>query len=84
MFLAVSILTEAAIPDPPTSGITTVGSLKIGTAADCAGVVAFSATQASVDVSLIFKRVSNKSTVRIYQRNKYRSFRRILNDSRIN
>ncbi|XP_076479610.1 C1q-like venom protein [Bombus vancouverensis nearcticus] len=49
MFLAVSILTEAAIPDPPTSGITTVGSLKIGTAADCAGVVAFSATQASVD-----------------------------------
>ncbi|KAK9307419.1 hypothetical protein QLX08_002231 [Tetragonisca angustula] len=48
MFLA-SILAEAAIPDPPTSGITTVGSLKLATAADCAGVVAFSATQASVD-----------------------------------
>ena len=54
MFLA-SILAEAAIPDPPTSGITTVGSLKLATAADCAGVVAFSATQASVDVSLIFE-----------------------------
>ncbi|CAD1472462.1 unnamed protein product, partial [Heterotrigona itama] len=49
MFLAASILAEAAIPDPPTSGITTVGSLKLATAADCAGVVAFSATQASVD-----------------------------------
>ncbi|XP_076235598.1 C1q-like venom protein [Calliopsis andreniformis] len=43
------ILAEAAVPDPPTSGITTVGSLKLATAADCSGVVAFSATQASVD-----------------------------------
>lgn len=49
MFLTASILAEAAIPDPPTSGVTTVGSLKLATAADCAGVVAFSATQASVD-----------------------------------
>ncbi|CAK9802122.1 hypothetical protein ANTPLA_LOCUS3088 [Anthophora plagiata] len=49
LLLATIILAEAALPDPPTSGITTVGSLKLATAADCAGVVAFSATQASVD-----------------------------------
>lgn len=53
MFLATAILAEAAIPDPPTSGITTVGSLKLATAADCAGVVAFSATQASVDLAKV-------------------------------
>lgn len=50
LLLAAAILAEAAIPDPPTSGITTVGSLKLATAADCAGVVAFSATEASVDL----------------------------------
>ncbi|KZC05593.1 hypothetical protein WN55_04533, partial [Dufourea novaeangliae] len=45
LILTAAILAEAAVPDPPSSGITTVGSLKLGTAADCAGVVAFSATQ---------------------------------------
>lgn len=55
LLLAAAILAEAAIPDPPTSGITTVGSLKLATAADCAGVVAFSATEASVDVSSSLK-----------------------------
>ncbi|XP_033213628.1 uncharacterized protein LOC117170722 [Belonocnema kinseyi] len=45
---ATVLLTEAAVPDPKTSGITTVGSLKLATAADCAGVVAFSATRGSV------------------------------------
>ncbi|XP_034180689.1 C1q-like venom protein [Osmia lignaria lignaria] len=49
LFLTTAVLAEAAVPDPPNSGITTVGSLKLATAADCAGVVAFSATQASVD-----------------------------------
>ncbi|XP_012145761.1 C1q-like venom protein [Megachile rotundata] len=48
LLLTTAILTEAAVPDPP-EAITTVGSLKLATAADCNGVVAFSATQASVD-----------------------------------
>ncbi|XP_012282924.1 uncharacterized protein LOC105701076 [Orussus abietinus] len=48
LVMTVAILADAAVPDPPTSGITTVGSLKLATAADCAGVVAFSATRATV------------------------------------
>lgn len=52
LILAVVALTDAAVPDPPENpGITTVGSKKLATAADCAGVVAFSATQGSVNVS---------------------------------
>lgn len=47
------ILAEAAVPDPPSPGITTVGSLKLATAADCAGVVAFSATQGSIDLARV-------------------------------
>ncbi|EZA62651.1 Endochitinase, partial [Ooceraea biroi] len=50
LILAAAMLTDAAIPDPPENpGITTIGSKKLGTAADCAGVVAFSATQGSVN-----------------------------------
>jgi len=50
--LAAVALTDAAVPDPPEGpGITTIGSKKLGTAADCAGVVAFSAIQGSVNVS---------------------------------
>lgn len=49
LVLAAALLVEAAVPDPPASGITTVGSLKLATAADCAGVVAFSASQGSVN-----------------------------------
>lgn len=51
LLLAVAAVgvSKAAIPDPPSPGITTVGSLKLATAADCAGVVAFSATRGSVD-----------------------------------
>ncbi|XP_053975166.1 uncharacterized protein LOC128885870 [Hylaeus anthracinus] len=49
LILAAAILAEAAVPNPPNSGITTVGSLKLATAADCAGVVAFSATKGSID-----------------------------------
>ncbi|XP_026670317.1 uncharacterized protein LOC108626017 isoform X2 [Ceratina calcarata] len=49
VLLITSVLAEAVVPDPPSPGITTVGSLKLATAADCAGIVAFSATQASVD-----------------------------------
>lgn len=48
MILAAALRAEAAVPDPPSSGITTVGSLKLATAADCVGVVAFSATEGSV------------------------------------
>lgn len=49
--MAAATLTGAAVPDPPeNSGITTIGSKKLGTAADCAGVVAFSATQGTVNV----------------------------------
>lgn len=55
LLLLAAILAEASVPDPPSSGVTTVGSLKLATAADCAGVVAFSATQASVDVSSFSK-----------------------------
>ncbi|XP_015122445.1 uncharacterized protein LOC107044893 isoform X2 [Diachasma alloeum] len=48
-------LVESAQPDPPASGITTVGSLRIATAEDCAGVVAFSATLGTNnDARLIF------------------------------
>nr|ARK19899.1 venom protein [Ampulex compressa] len=55
LVLAAVVLTEAAVPDPPNTGITTVGSLKLATAADCAGVVAFSASEATTDLSrLIF------------------------------
>ncbi|XP_031837684.1 C1q-like venom protein [Nomia melanderi] len=53
LLLMAAILAEAAVPDPPRPGITTVGSLKLATAADCAGVVAFSATQASVDLARV-------------------------------
>ncbi|XP_029168892.1 uncharacterized protein LOC114938915 isoform X2 [Nylanderia fulva] len=50
LILAVVAFTDAAVPDPPeNSGITTIGSKKLATAADCAGVVAFSATQGSVN-----------------------------------
>ncbi|XP_034934511.1 uncharacterized protein [Chelonus insularis] len=42
--LTTSLLVNAARPDPPSSGITTVGSQKLATAEDCARVVAFSAT----------------------------------------
>ncbi|XP_043471709.1 complement C1q-like protein 4 [Leptopilina heterotoma] len=45
---AVAFLAEAAVSDPKTSGITTVGSKKLATATDCVGVIAFSATQGSV------------------------------------
>lgn len=48
--LTAGLLVESAVPDPPTSGITTVGSLKLATAEDCAGVVAFSASKASNNV----------------------------------
>ncbi|XP_066584227.1 uncharacterized protein [Prorops nasuta] len=48
LVLAAAILSEAAVPDPPSTGITTIGSLKLATAADCSGPVAFSATQGSV------------------------------------
>ncbi|XP_014295436.1 uncharacterized protein LOC106693240 [Microplitis demolitor] len=41
--LTTSLLVNGARPDPPASGITTVGSLKLANAEDCAGVVAFSA-----------------------------------------
>lgn len=41
-------MVQAAVPDPP-SQITTVGSLKLGTAEDCTGVVAFSAIQGTPD-----------------------------------
>ncbi|XP_072763532.1 C1q-like venom protein isoform X2 [Anoplolepis gracilipes] len=51
LILAVVALTDAAIPDPPENPITTVGSKKLATAADCAGVVAFSATQGSVNAA---------------------------------
>lgn len=51
LILAVVALTDAAVPDPPENPITTIGSKKLATAADCAGVVAFSATQGSVNVS---------------------------------
>ena len=52
LILAVVALTDSAIPDPPENpGITTVGSKKLATAADCAGVVAFSAVQGSMNVS---------------------------------
>jgi len=52
LILAAVVLTDAAIPDPPeNSGITTIGSKKLATAADCAGLVAFSAIQGSVNVS---------------------------------
>ncbi|KYN44389.1 putative chitinase 3, partial [Trachymyrmex septentrionalis] len=48
--LAAIVLTDAAVPDPPeNSGITTIGSKKLATAADCAGLVAFSAIQGSVN-----------------------------------
>ncbi|XP_011308432.1 uncharacterized protein [Fopius arisanus] len=51
----IAYLGEAAQPDPPASGITTVGSLRIATAEDCAGVVAFSATSGTNnDARLIF------------------------------
>lgn len=54
LILAAIMLTDAAVPDPPENpGITTIGSKKLATAADCAGVVAFSATQGSVNVSLV-------------------------------
>jgi len=55
-------LVESAQPDPPASGITTVGSLRIATAEDCAGVVAFSATSGtSSDARLVFaKTLINK------------------------
>ncbi|KAL6254684.1 hypothetical protein P5V15_013991 [Pogonomyrmex californicus] len=50
LILAVAALTDAAVPDPPErSGITTIGSKKLATAADCAGLVAFSAIQGSVN-----------------------------------
>ena len=52
LLLAAAILAEAAVPDPPASGITTVGSLKLATAEDCAGVVAFSETRGSVNQAL--------------------------------
>ncbi|XP_032669600.1 uncharacterized protein LOC116843344 isoform X2 [Odontomachus brunneus] len=49
LILAAAVLTDAAVPDPPENpGITTIGSKKLATAADCAGLVAFSATQGSV------------------------------------
>ncbi|XP_020279045.1 uncharacterized protein LOC109852354 isoform X2 [Pseudomyrmex gracilis] len=50
LILAAAALIDAAVPDPPENqpGITTIGSKKLATAADCAGVVAFSATQGSV------------------------------------
>lgn len=53
LILAAAALIDAAVPDPPENqpGITTIGSKKLATAADCAGVVAFSATQGSVNVS---------------------------------
>lgn len=52
LILAAAALTDGAVPDPPENpGITTIGSKKLGTAADCAGIVAFSATQGSVKVS---------------------------------
>ncbi|XP_078033930.1 C1q-like venom protein isoform X2 [Augochlora pura] len=60
LLLMVAILAEAAVPDPPSPGITTVGSLKLATAADCAGVVAFSTTEASVDLA---KMVLSKTLV---------------------
>ncbi|KAG8038983.1 hypothetical protein G9C98_003290 [Cotesia typhae] len=44
LILTTSLLTNGAKPNPPSSGITTVGSLKLANAEDCAGVVAFSAT----------------------------------------
>ncbi|XP_076656974.1 C1q-like venom protein [Halictus rubicundus] len=53
LLLMAAILAEAAVPDPPSPGITTVGSLKLATAADCAGVVAFSATQGSIDLARV-------------------------------
>ncbi|KYM96558.1 putative chitinase 3, partial [Cyphomyrmex costatus] len=50
LILATVVLTDAAVPDPPeNSGITTIGSKKLATAADCAGLVAFSAIQGSVN-----------------------------------
>ncbi|EGI59292.1 Putative chitinase 3 [Acromyrmex echinatior] len=50
LILAAVVLTDAAVPDPPeNSGITTIGSKKLATAADCAGLVAFSAIQGSVN-----------------------------------
>ncbi|XP_043281948.1 uncharacterized protein [Venturia canescens] len=53
--LTAGLLVESAVPDPPTSGITTVGSLKLATAEDCAGVVAFSANKATnTDARLVF------------------------------
>ncbi|XP_076764872.1 uncharacterized protein LOC143431816 isoform X1 [Xylocopa sonorina] len=48
LLFAVIISTKAAIPDPPSTD-TTTNSLKWATTADCSGVIAFSATQASVD-----------------------------------
>lgn len=42
---------KPAQPDPPTSGITTIGSLKLATAEDCAGPVAFSAITGKNSVS---------------------------------
>lgn len=48
-----SILAEAAIPDPPNSKASAVNPLKLSTAVDCTGVIAFSATHASVDVSIL-------------------------------
>ncbi|XP_015603012.1 uncharacterized protein LOC107271477 [Cephus cinctus] len=55
--LAMAVMAEAAVPDPPTSGITTVGSLKLATAADCAGLVAFSAVDGTVrDTKMVLSR----------------------------
>ncbi|XP_063995329.1 uncharacterized protein LOC135172844 [Diachasmimorpha longicaudata] len=52
---SVAYLVELAQPDPPASGITTVGSLRIATAEDCGGVVAFSAALGTNnDARLIF------------------------------
>ncbi|CAL7933096.1 unnamed protein product [Xylocopa violacea] len=48
LLLAIFVSTEAALPDPPSTG-TTTNTLKWATSADCSGVVAFSGTQASVD-----------------------------------
>ncbi|KAK0162244.1 hypothetical protein PV327_008596 [Microctonus hyperodae] len=54
--LSAGLLVNAARPDPPRSGITTVGSLKLATAEDCVGLVAFSATSSTNnDAQLIFR-----------------------------
>lgn len=53
--LCESSLSKPAQPDPPTSGITTIGALKLATAEDCTGTMAFSAISGkNTDARLIF------------------------------